>query len=291
MGIILKKNNLEESDGGYLKFFSFLPLLLILATVIYIVIMLFLVYLVDFRGMDILGLQGWLELVYPDYPLFWIYAFTEGSPTEKIQWFFLAASIVFTITFYFIKKSNDSRVPWGLLLLFLGLSLMLFEDYYNIRHKTVDFIASYYNILPSHKFFFLHLRTLVEMVLYSILGFIMVSALFFLLKDKREPLAGKKMLVAGYLFYAVASISSATRGIGNWYASLGRRILGEYLIEIAPQVTQPPYRGNLGFYFVDFVLEEPLELLGAAFLAASLLTLIVGGIKKRHKLTPPTQCR
>ena len=253
------------------KFFQILPWLIILFSVSYILIMLVLSYLIDFKGMDVLGLGSWLKSMYSGYPIFWIYAFTEGSPTEHIQWYFIFTSVVLAAFCFIMRSRRYSKVYWTWLLMLIGLTLMFFEDYYNIRHKTVDFISSYYSIAPSTKFMFLHLRTAVELFLYTVLGIIMIIALIYILKDKRESLRGKKFLVMGYLFYAVASFSSATRGIGNWYARLGRAILGDNWIDMAALVTQRPYRGNLGFYFMDFVFEEPLELMGAAFITASLI--------------------
>jgi|GEM_PF-4604930 len=270
-----KVRGIEEKKILFLKVFNKLPWLILFFTLSYILVMYFFSYVIDFKGIDLLGLGTWLEGIRPGYPLFWIYAFTEGSPTEQIQWFFIGISLVLAAACFFVNRFFISRVSWGWLLLVLGLALMLAEDYYNIRHKTVDFIATHYNISPATMYSFLHLRTLVELVLYSLLGLLMVIALVLILKDREESWRGKKLLVTGYFFYAVASISSATRGIGSWYARVGDFLLGDNKIRMASLVTESPYRGNLGFYFMDFVWEEPLELLGVTFIAASLMVFLV----------------
>ncbi|RQD75757.1 MAG: hypothetical protein D5R97_05595 [Candidatus Syntrophonatronum acetioxidans] len=271
-------NNVRGLQGKkllLLKILNKLPWLILFFTLSYILVMYFFSYMIDFKGSDLLGLGTWLEKVRPGYPLFWIYAFTEGSPTEHIQWTFIGVSLVLAAACFFVNRYFIKKISWGWLLLVLGLALMLGEDYYNIRHKTVDFIANYYNISPATMFSFLHLRTLVELVLYFLLGLLMVMALLLILKDREESGRGKKLLVTGYFFYALASISSATRGIGNWYARVGDFLLGDNKIRMASLVTESPYRGNLGFYFMDFVWEEPLELLGATFIVASLLVFLI----------------
>ena len=106
----------------------------------------------------------------------------------------------------------------------------------------------------------------------------MVIALFNILKDKSNSLKGNKYLVAGYIFYGIAAVCSATRNIGNWYAVVGEMVLDS--ITTGAEISWSGgsviyFRDPLGFWFMDYVVEESLELLGAAFLASAIAAFIV----------------
>lgn len=251
-----------------------LPVTIVLGTIAYILTMLILSYLIDYQGLDPWGLKTWIEQTRSTYPLFWIYAFTEASPTENVQWSMLAACIILCTVYIVMNKKAQIPVSWGWKFLLFGLVWMIIEDFYNIRHKTVDFIRDSFDVSPGLRIGFVSMRGLVEITLYAILGAIMIVALAFILKEASASWTGKKYLVTGYAFYFVASFCSATRGIGNWYTRLGNAILDHLSVDWAERVTHHIFRGRVGFYFVDFVFEEPLELLGAAFIAAALVAFI-----------------
>jgi len=86
-----------------------------------------------------------------------------------------------------------------------------------------------------------------------------------ILRDNQQSNRGKKYLVVGYLFYGIAAIFSATRNIA---AVVGGRILD--VITSSAELNWSGdslvyYQDPLGFWFMDFVVEESLELWGGQF--------------------------
>ncbi|MTI93994.1 MAG: hypothetical protein FH749_00690 [Firmicutes bacterium] len=102
----------------------------------------------------------------------------------------------------------------------------------------------------------------------------MLKFLLDVLRDKLHQLSTKIMLLVGFALYGIAAFSSATRNIGNWYVVVGERALN--FITAGAELAWSPesiiyHVYSMSFWFMDFLVEESLELLGAAFLLASLL--------------------
>ncbi len=95
----------------------------------------------------------------------------------------------------------------------------------------------------------------------------MVASLVLILKQRKNNIMGKHLFLSGYFFYGLAAFASASRHIGNWYAVVGTKIL-DFIIsgrELSWSAS------SLGFFFMDLVVEESMELMGATFLLAAVL--------------------
>ena len=85
----------------------------------------------------------------------------------------------------------------------------------------------------------------------------------------------------GFIVYGLAAIFSATRDIAHWYQRVGDNIYyriidfgNENLIQLTQELnislTRNGDRG-IGWYFMDLVIEESMELIGAAALLSAVI--------------------
>lgn len=202
-------------------------------------------------------------------PITWYYLFQEGGATEILQWLLLGGS---GLTGAFLagllsREDRDSgaHIFWALMA--LASVLMLIEDAGNPRH----YLASLAGMSVSS-----HLRqtmvTLVEMGYYSLLASVPLYALWRHRSAAFKIPRVRRYLILGYLAYATASIASATRHLGEWYSAAGQlmhQLLGGNLL------IPPGWDAyTLNFFLVDWLVEESVELLGAAALFASALAFL-----------------
>lgn len=281
------------------KFFKdyekYLPWFTIVLVLLYLLIMLMLSYWVDIRFSNIFGLNDWLIVTYEDdHPIFWVQMFKEASPTEYIQWFYLGISVLSSLAMFtlILKRNNKISRPW--LFLSIGLAIMFAEDVFNLRHKLTGFVNIKYFNVTRQEWIYSPLRSYIEFLVYVLLAVIMVIALVYIFKDKRLSMLGKKLLIAGYFFYGVAAFASATRHLGGehgWYVEVGRFVLLRlYPNNWIPLIEADPF---YGLAFMDYLVEESIELLGAAFLLAALIvfiTLIKKSSESVVEDSKPTLC-
>jgi hypothetical protein len=84
-------------------------------------------------------------------------------------------------------------------------------------------------------------------------------------KHLRSQVESLVYVLAGFGFYAMAGMSSATRNWGAWYAKAGVRIQETFGLRVPDGMTPERY----GHWLVDSLLEETLELFGAMFFLAA----------------------
>ncbi len=256
-----------------------LPWFIIIITVLYLAIMFNLSYWVDIRFTNMFGLNDWLLATYDDYPILWVQMFREASPTEYLQWSYLGLSVLLSFGIFFTKLKSSSKIIWSWLLLTLGFILMFLEDVFNVRHVIGAFFAQYYLNLAWEDWIYNPIRSYTEMALYFVLASIMGIALILILKERKANLLGKIFMLSGYLCYGVAAFASASRLLGDyWYTAVGRAIL----IRIYPDTMIPFIKDSdiYGRMFMDYLVEESIELLGAAFLLAALTVFIISARKE-----------
>ena len=232
-------------------------------------------YFVDIR--NVFGLRDWMvtnEKI--DIPFLWDYLFTEGGPIEILQWFMLG---FFALTSSYIagKLMADRRTQesifWKLLAL-LGI-IMLMEDAGNLRHFFADRMV----LLFRDEMIY---RTLTELLYFSLLALIPLVAL---IKHHQVPFKNKKtavFLLSGYLFYGIAVIFSGTRDIGFWYQRAGGYLYdatiamgGEELLSLYQKTNEflsQVQSISLEYRFMDYLVEESLELIGSTMLWISSLS-------------------
>jgi len=158
----------------------------------------------------------------------------------------------------------------------IGLSLMLLEDSLNIRHEISFILSNYFysGEVGSLQWRRSNFRSMIEISIYSIIGTIMTVSFIIIYFRYNLNNRGRKYFIIGYGFYFFASVASATRNIFDWYT-----VVGGILINTLAKLGDPDWSGDtilyysdtLGFWFMDFVIEESLELLGATFILCSLI--------------------
>ncbi|MCH8550280.1 MAG: hypothetical protein LAT80_15525 [Balneolaceae bacterium] len=237
----------------------------------YLLVIYFLSWLIDFKEIELIGISEWVSYQYPN--LFWIHVFREGSITENLQWLFLGFTALSLLLLVATFKETAIR---GYFALLFGTVLMFIEDKYNVRHKLNDRIGA---LIHGENVNLYEWKTSiygasVEMIFYALLGTIMLYAFYSIYVKSEISQQSKKYLLAGYIFYFIASFGSATRNLFDWYAHVGGAILN--LLTSFKDLTWSGdsmiyYRDPLGFWFMDFVIEESLELMGATFLLSSVL--------------------
>jgi len=116
-------------------------------------------------------------------------------------------------------------------------------------------------------------RTLTELSFYAVLGGMMVTFLVGTFHRFREVPSTMRYLVIGYLSYGVAAIASASRLIGSWYEVIGGSLVQTLFPHMADVAFAELGPGAVGYFLMDYLLEESLELLGAATLSTALLLL------------------
>ncbi|MDQ2085956.1 hypothetical protein RBH29_05820 [Herbivorax sp. ANBcel31] len=248
-----------------------LPEIIVIAVLTYLFVTWSMVIAIDLLNLG--GLSDWLVSRLAskdiDIALVWIYMFTEGGPTEIFQWSFLSLSVLAcgVISGLHIKNKQLSRC---FLMLGFGMALMLMEDAGNIRHlmsKAVSILFySEYTGSNSNPY-----AIATELIFYAFLGFLMLFPLIMHGKSLLKSVKCKKsviFLLIGYCAYGLASFASATRNIGHWYQRLGEGIMNFF------SVTERAawYSVSLGFYLVDFWIEESVELIGASFIFVGLIS-------------------
>ncbi|TYQ15805.1 UNVERIFIED_CONTAM: hypothetical protein Cloal_2295 [Acetivibrio alkalicellulosi] len=251
-----------------------IPKRIVIAVLSYLAITWTMVIFIDF--LNIGGSSDWLVSKNMNNALLWVHFFTEGSPTEMFQWFFISVSVLAcgVISGLHIKKSELSKC---FMMIGLGMAIMLMEDAGNIRHLIARLVSilfyDEYSGSGSNPY-----ATGTIVLIYSILGFLMV---FPLIKYRGQLLSSVKSksairwFVIGYFAYGFASVVSATEQMGNWVGRVGAGIIDYFsLTERAAWHSR-----ELGFYLLDFLVEESIELIGASFIFAALLSYALSLIK------------
>lgn len=207
-------------------------------------------------------------------PFMWFHLFNQGAPIEILQWIMLAACVLCCGILSEREKSNDKdRRAMFFVLIGIGLCLMLLEDAADIRFDIASYADFFFTQSDARGL----AGTITELAIYALIAGFMIFPILRYWGALR--LKGKSLLYLGmgYLMYAVSSIMSASSGFQDWYARAGTAIV-EFLPinnigawELTDMVFQEHGRNPLGFYLIDFVIEESLELIGAAFILAFLL--------------------
>lgn len=242
-------------------------------------------YLVDFHAVDLPIGFFWPD-AYRDTSMGYLWAefFAEGSPTEVFQWGLLATAALFSLCCVGFARNTSERLGW--LLMAFGTAWMFMEDRIDVRHVTSAWLGE--QLLgydPATVEWRRSLeRSLIEIGIYSLMGMVMLGALWFLWRFSSRAGRTHWLLVVGYASYAVAATASATRNLGDWYASVGNwlfeRIASTGSVEHSFDgfmfLSDPA-----GFWFMDYVIEESIELVGAASLAGWTISMLLHYAAKR----------
>ncbi len=206
-------------------------------------------------------------------PFLWNYLFSEGGPVEIFQWLFIGLFMMTSSYIAGISVTNDKKSGVKFWFLFAILAvLMIMEDAGNVRHfLTVRGILLFRDEMIY--------RSITELTYFGLMALIPVYALIryreVILEDKKTAL----IMFFGCAFYGLAVAMSGTRDIRFWYQTAGN-IIYEWSLEFGGDELLALYENadhflaeggyiSIRYRFMDFLVEESLELLGAAFLWAS----------------------
>ncbi len=228
---------------------------------------LFIAWLISYLGdvHNFLGLTDRLVNRGAERPFMWYYLFMEGSPTEMMQWLYLSATAVVSALLAGKLYAARYQLPARFFLLFSsGVAIMLMEDAGNLRHQIKYFVRLALGDTMA-------VGIAVELVFFGFLGLFM---LYILLRYGRyiwHERTTRGFLLVGYFSYAAATLASGTRHFADWYDHAGNWLLQVFgLYEPFNAIFVPTDVGRpIGFYVMDFLIEESVELLAVGALCTA----------------------
>jgi len=263
------------------------PVLIIYFSLVLVTLSFVLFYLIDLR--NIFGLRDWLFVINPAYfyftytPFFFQHYGRNSGFAELLQWAFLAGSIGlagFLAGYYYLKERWIS--------VFLGLMmttfiLMLFEDAGDIRHMLMSYVQLAADE-PDQGLW----GTAFEGLYFAILGGLPLYALIRYGKRFRDWSPSALLYLAiGFVAHATAAslsfIGTAFQGLlekdlytimGDGLVSLSYRLGDSSLPSLWESWNQSNWLYQVGFYLMDSLIEENLELIGYAAFLSCLVVLL-----------------
>jgi len=257
-----------SDEKFHIIIFRKLPFIILFLSLSMIICLLIISVLVDLYSIKLLPFY---ELSYNYYPnLFWIYAFTEASIVENFQWLNLILSFIISSVIYYLILNNKLFSPKYWIFFPVGLLILFLEDKYNTRHLVSEIIYSsvaydYMSLIEYQSSIF---GTMIELLIYILYGLIMVIALYKIVTVEKFN-KHKKYFISGYFLYAIAAVFSATRHLFDWYHVIGTNILNKIVVrfEVSWSAEDILFQHNsLGFWFMDFVVEESIELIASSLI-------------------------
>ncbi len=232
---------------------------------------------VDF--LNLFGLQRFTMDIAP-LPMLWYELYSEGSWTERLQWLLLAVALWTTFRLLLLaRKQSHTPTYVAATALSCGLLFMLVEDSLNFRHIVSDVYLTAWISDPLPR----RIRMVWEVTFYSLLAVLMATGLWFLWRGHRLPPRLWALIMIAYGVYGTVGFASALRRMGNWQERLGEWVIQTLDLARLPawslsmekmvgwHEVDPTYRFTLGYLLTDHLLEETVELIAAALLAAAML--------------------
>ena len=271
------------------------PEYILLSVILLAILSLLIFYFVDLR--NLWGLRDALINTKPDYffftyrPFFFQHWGRNSGFVELIQWSILGASALLAafLSGRELLKNKKLSIFW--LLLGISFILMLIEDAGDIRHTLMSYVQAITNE-PDQGIF----GTLFEFLYFAVLGGLPLFALVRYWSELKGFNRVKKYLVIGFIFYALASglsfIGTAFEGMmdKNIYDIFGERFhnfclqLGDAeLPSFWQDCNERSSNFQIGFFLLDSLIEENLELIGAGAILAGIGSFIINTRNKKEK--------
>lgn len=231
----------SSNKKTYVKYKHLPSLLVILCGIAVVIAALAAVYLVD-----VVNVTG----AAPERGLWW-HLFRNRGPIEWLQWLFLSLTCLTGAVLcgiYWERGEMEKRNFWGLLS--LTFLFMLIEDAGDPRHVLADYGASLLGIS----------KTNIEGAVFAIIILPLAAAMIRYWRIIYYAVQFRIYFFAGAGIFALAALSSLFRREGSFYEVVGEKLSAQFTGSAIP-----------GFFLMDFVLEESLELIAAAVFFAGVL--------------------
>ena len=201
-----------------------------------------------------------------------------------LQWFFLSGCVICAgFLWGRLSTVGDKLAASAFAFWSFGFALMLMEDAGNLRHTMTRVLTGLF-YSDADGMSRMVVRGIQELGIYALLGFLLLWPLIRYRGEIPFSTRARRFILAGYVFYAVAAVSSASRHFGNWYVEAGgliRRMTGTdqsalwLAFEARTLSSQSQvWHQTLNFHLMDYMLEESLELIGATCLLVGLLQIV-----------------
>lgn len=232
------------------------------AVIIYLILTWGFSYLIDVH--DFLGLHSVMYSDEADVNLLWFYIFVDGGPTEWFQWTLLLGTALLSSYSGGRLVSLGHRKAASFWIIMSAASVFLFvEDAFNTRHILASFTMSVFDAED----FTNPIKTITYLIYFTVLASIPLYAFIRYWRSIWSSTKTRLYLIIGFCAYGTAGIASGTRDIYHWYGVVGEFInnqiaggaMSQYFTQTEP--TRP-----LGFYLMDSLVEESIELIAAGAL-------------------------
>lgn len=266
-------------------------------SVIAVILSFLLYYLIDLRNLfglrDLLFSTSPVYFYFPYQPFF--FQHWGGSIVELFQWFFLGASAL--LAMYFVGRMHDKNKPMARfwLLLAITFGLMLLEDTGDVRHVIMGYVQALFDE-PDQGV----AGTITELLYFGALAAIPTYAIIKYWNPLKDYARTKSYILIGFVAYAIAQFLSF---IGTAFDMLLDRnlyvVMGEWFYEASLRVADPEVRGmwehwqetqwfsSIPFTLMDSLVEENIELIGAAAFLAATVAFYIHSQKPQEKQSKP----
>ena len=232
-----------------------------------------------FDVFNVFGVRSFLETSGLGAPAVWYHLFSARSPTEYLQTFLLG---LFALSCVYISGRGSellqNRLGYFWFMIGLFALILLVEEGADLsrRYQTImEIIMPGAPFLSSRAFIF---------SIYMLIGLVPLVLYFKDIYAHKKPFF---YLVAGYLVYGFAGIQSVFLNfIGLSRVDFGMFIFYDLLGGVLHFPLNEVYSSKeyIAFLFVDYVIEEPLELLAICFLLCSVFSYIAEIYKPEGKI-------
>ena len=260
---------------------KYIPEFIIGFTLLTILISFILIYLIDlqnFAGIrDVLFDLDQRYFFFEFHPFIFHNWYRNGGIAEIFQWLFLGISALISAYIAGKKQGKQHRVClfWGIMA--TAFMFMLIEDAGDPRHTIRSYVQAVYQEPIQGT-----MGSITEFIYFSVLAFIPTFALLKYGRVLSEVPQSLFYTISGFLFYALATTLSFLGDAINLYHRAGG-FLYDLLLQLGDNklaVIWQNYNTRQGWGFIEFflmdsLLEEVLELLGAAALLAATLTFLL----------------
>ncbi len=262
---------------------AYVPEIIVAGSSLFVALSFLLYYLIDLK--NVWGLRDWLFSVDGVYfyftytPFFFQHYGRNSGFAELAQWSLLGAGIVIAALLAGRYFDSHKALSHFFVLMTIAFTLILIEDAGDVRHMMMSYVQLAADE-PDQGIF----GTGFEGVYFAILGGIPLYALVRYGNHLKQFGRAWWYILAGFVAHATAASLSFVgtafqmlleRDIytimGDSFMSLSYRLGTSDLPQIWEQWNSENWMLQIGFFLMDSLIEENIELLGNAFLIAGIL--------------------